>query len=236
LFDAILNEADATRATWVVHELLDHGLRGALTGSLAIAVRLRTRGRPREARPLNDIDFVLGGFADIPESLADRFLLNHVHPAAPEGKMLMQVIDAQRAVRVDLFRARGATLSRSSPVGADPLDVVSLEDLVARTTAHVYGHLRAGRVIEEKYVRSFLELSPFATELPVEEAWQDHREDVASSFAEAATDARSLLALYPELIVAGEYSSVIVPCERCCDHGRFRRAAPERIVEVLGYW
>jgi hypothetical protein len=85
-------------------------------------------------------------------------------------------------------------------------------------------------------VRSFLELSPFATELAVDEAWQDHREDGPSSFAEAVADARSLLALSPELIVAGEYSSVIAPCGRCRDHGRFQRAAPERIVEILGYW
>jgi len=40
----------------------------------------------------------------------------------------------------------------------------------------------------------------------------------------------------PELIVSGEYSREITPCERCQRHGRFRCAPPEQIVEILGWW
>ena len=238
MFEAILEDGDASRATQVVNDLLAHGFHGSLTGSLAIEAHLRVRGRGAGRRSLGDIDFVVDGFAAIPESLADRFLVNHVHPYAPEGKILVQLIDPERAVRVDVFRAFGATLSRSRPLGADtgPLDVVALEDLVARTTAYVYGHLRAGRAIAAKYAHAFLELLNVGSESALADAWQDHREQMSCSFTEASSHARRLLQLYPELVTTEEYSCVITPCERCQDHGRFRCAAPERIVAVLGYW
>src|SRR5262245_14238936 len=73
LFEAILGEDDAARATVVVNDLLAHGFHGSLTGSLAIAAHLRARGRRAGRRPLRDIDFVVEGFTAIPESLADRF-------------------------------------------------------------------------------------------------------------------------------------------------------------------
>ncbi len=238
MFDAVLNDPDASRATAVVGELLALGFRGALTGGPAIAAHLRTRGGPARRRPLNDLDFVVDGFAAIPDAVADRFLLHHVHPFAAEGKTLVQLIDPERAVRVDLFRTIGRTLSRSGPLGTETgrLDVVSLEDLIARTTAHVYSRLRAGRTIDARYARTFLDLSGLGTESVLEEAWQDHREEISGSFAEASRHASRLLALHPELVANDEYSAVITPCDRCRNHGRFRCAPPGRIVEVLGYW
>jgi hypothetical protein len=238
LFEAILAGDDAARATFVVSELVAHGFHGSLTGSLAIEAHLRARGRAAGRRPLSDIDFVVERFTAIPESLADRFLLNHVHPFAPEGKTLVQLIDPERALRVDVFRAFGATVSRSGPLGIDtgPLEVVALEDLVARTTAYVYGHLRAGRAIDAKYARTFFELSNLGDTLALADAWQDHREHLSCSFNEASNGARRLLALHPEFVTTEEYSRVITRCERCQDHGRFRCAAPERAVEILGYW
>ena len=238
LFDAILTGDAAFRASVVVNELLAHGFRGALTGGLAIEAHLSARGQPARRRPLNDVDFVVGSFASIPDSLADRFLVHHVHPFAPEGKTVLQLIDPERAVRVDVFRAFGATLLRSGPLGGatGSLDVVALEDLIARTTAHVYGRLRSGRAIDAKYVRTFLELAGLDSKPVLDEAWQDHREGQSESFSEASTDALRLLGLHPELVIAEAYSRVVTPCERCRDHGRFRRALPNRIVEILGYW
>ena len=238
LFAEILSADDASRAEAVVDELLMHGLRAALTGGLANEARLRTRGRSSGPRRLNDLDFVVESFASIPETLADRFLLNHVHPLAAAGKTLLQLIDPARALRIDLFRSRGATLSRSGRLRPDtgPLDVVALEDLAARTTSHVYGHLVAGQPIDRKHATSFLRLSGLGDGRLLEEAWRDHREQHSGSFVEAARDTARLLALHPELVVAEEYSAVITPCERCQDHGPFRCAPPERIVEILGYW
>jgi hypothetical protein len=238
LFEGILSDDDARRATSVVRDLLALGFRGSLTGGLAIGAHLRARGDRSEPHPLNDVDFVVGSFADIPDSVADRFLMNHIHPSAPEGKTLMQLIDPEHALRVDLFRAYGATLSRSAPLGVEtePLDVAAFEDLAARTTSHVYGHVRNGRTIEAKYVRAMFELSRFVAELTIDEAWNDHRERLPDSFGEGLSKAHRILSLHPELIVSGEYSREITPCERCQRHGRFRCAPPEQIVEILGYW
>ena len=238
MFDAILNDEDACRATAVVDELLALGFPAALTGSLAIEAHLLARGQPAPRRSLNDLDLVVESFAVIPHCVAHRFLLHHVHPFAAEGKILMQLVHSERVVRVDVFSAIGRTLSRSGPLSRETgsLDVVSLEDLIARTTAHVHGRVRASRTIAAKYASTFFELSGFGAAPALEEAWRDHRGDIPGSFAEASRDTRRLLALHPELIIVDEYSAAITPCDRCQNHGPFCCALPRRIVEVLGYW
>ena len=130
--------------TETVGTVLAHGLRCALTGGLALAAQLRAHGRPVERRRLNDIDLVVHGFGAIPESVTGSFLLHHVHPDAIEGKTLVQLIDESTAVRVDLFRTFGNTLTRASALDDETgaLHVLSIEDLVARTTALVCGSLR----------------------------------------------------------------------------------------------
>src|SRR4051794_34974705 len=110
----MLNDVDALRADAVVKKLLAHGFRLALTGGLAIEAHARADGRASARRPLHDLDFVVEGFSMIPASVAGEFLLHHIHPFAPEGKTLVQLIDAAEAVRVDLFQAFGQTLSRTT--------------------------------------------------------------------------------------------------------------------------
>src|SRR4051812_15218578 len=159
----MLNHADALRADAVAEKLLAHGFRPALTGGLAIEAHARAHGRGSVRRPLNDLDFVVESFAGIPASVAGDFLLHHVHPSAAEGKTLVQLIDAARAVRVDLFRAFGQTLSRTKRLEPDggtcPLELVSIEDLAARTTAYVYGRLSDGRGLDPKHAIAFRRLS-----------------------------------------------------------------------------
>jgi hypothetical protein len=172
---------DATRAAEVIETLQRCGFPGSLTGSLAIRARLCARGhRPAPRRIFRDVDFVADGFAALPESLADSFLVSHVHPFAPEGKLLLQLVDRRHALRVDVFRAFGRTLrcAHVFAIGTRPLSVVALEDLVARMTSHVFGHLIVGRSIERKYVETLLEFLPFREELPMDEAWQDHRQAI----------------------------------------------------------
>ncbi len=102
-----------------------------------------SRGPGTEQRPLNDIDFVVPSFASIPGSLAGGFLVHHIHPNAVEGKTLLQLIDPEQGLRIDLFRQFGSTLSRT--VLLNGLTVISLEDLVARTTSFILSHLRKGQ-------------------------------------------------------------------------------------------
>jgi hypothetical protein len=239
VFSAFLKPIDAKRASGVVEKLLANGLRGcALTGSLAREALLDAHGRPIQQCALNDVDLVVESFEAIPTALANEFLLHHIHPQAPEGKTLLQVIDRKRALRVDLFRATGATLSRAGVLDEQTglLPVVAIEDLVARTTAHVCGRLRKGLEIDAKYVRSFMRLTDVGRPTQLTEAWEDHRQDVPGTLGAATREALRLLGRHPELVVSEEYSAVCTACDRCEDYGPFRLAPRETIVDVLGYW
>jgi hypothetical protein len=239
VFSAFLKAIDAKRASDVVDKLLANGLSGcALTGSLAMEARLRVHGRPIQWCALNDVDLVVDSFDAIPTALADGFLLNHIHPHAPEGQTLLQLIDRDHALRVDLFRAFGTTLSRAGVLDEQtgPLPVLAIEDLVARTTAHVCGRLRNGLEIDMKHVRAFLRLADFGLATQFGQAWQDHRQDVPGTLETATQEAHRLLARHPELVVSGRATSIVNKCERCHDYGPFRLAQPEVIVDILGYW
>jgi len=208
-----------------------------LTGGLAIDAPLRVHGRFVEQRALNDIDFVVEDFASIPGSLAASFLQHHVHPDASNGRTLMQLVDERRAVRIDLFHALGSTLSRSVTLDDETgdLKVLSVEDLVARTTALVSGRLRRGQSIDVKHVTAFTRLFGLGRPEQLAVAWNDHRQQVPGTLDSASREAARLLQAHPELVVVEEYSRDASPCERCCAHGPFRPASPSRIVEILGY-
>jgi hypothetical protein len=238
MFSELLDERERSRATAVVRKVAAHGLPMALTGGLAIEMQLRANGRYWRGRPLNDLDFVIAGFEAIPPSLAGDFLLNHVHPNAPEGKTLLQLIDVDRAVRVDLFRAFGKTLSRTSPLetGVGPFDLLAVEDLATRATAQVCAALSRGRTLAPKHAATFRRLMGFGRRRVLLEAWEDHREGLPVSFDDAVREASRLLDDHPELLVEDGYSQVVTHCERCQSSGPFRPSSPELIVRTLGYW
>jgi hypothetical protein len=208
-----------------------------LTGGLAIQAQLRVHRRFVEPRVLNDIDFVVEDFASIPGSLAASFLQHHVHPNAVDGKTLLQLIDQPRAIRIDLFQALGSTLSRAVRLGHETgeLNVVSVEDLVARTTALVCGRLRRGQSVDLKHATAFTRLSGLGRPEQLAAAWNDHRQQVPGALDAASREAARLLEAHPELVVAETYSTDASPCDRCREHGPFRPAPSNRIVEILGY-
>lgn len=114
MFTEFLSTRDARRVSLLLQKLSAYGFRGgALAGSLALEAHLLSQGRNTERRSLNDLDFVVESFGSIPGSLADGFLLHHIHPYALEGKTLLQLIDREQALRIDLFRQFGATLTRT---------------------------------------------------------------------------------------------------------------------------
>jgi hypothetical protein len=197
---------------------------------------MRALGRVMAPRRLNDVDLVVGDFGALPESLADSFLFNHVHPAAAEGPVLLQLIDQSLALRIDLFRAFGRSLSRAVNVAPSvPLSVLAVEDLRARATAIVYGHLHRQRPLDPKHVSAMQDLAGLGERDALRAAWEEHRQGLPGSFDEAHRKACQLVDERPELLVPDENSAAIEPCDRCRDVGRFRPSAPERIVEVLGY-
>lgn len=182
---------------------------------------------------LNDIDVVVESFDAIPESLAGQFLQHHVHPDASDGRMLLQLVDDRRALRVDLFRGLGATLPRACSCG--DLTVLSIEDLIARTTALVCGRLGRGRTLDPKHARAFRRLRGFGKREQLAAAWHDHRQQVPGHFDEATDEAERLLERHADLVLPDEYSDAVPACSRCRPHGRFQPAPVERIVDVLGY-
>ena len=239
VFAGLLREEDARRATVTVKAILAHGFRCALTGGLAIAAHLRARGRTVEPQCLNDIDLVVQGFDAIPESVTASFLLHHVHPDAFEGRTLLQLIDEATGVRVDLFRTFGNTLTRASAAfddEASALHILSIEDLVARTTALVCGSLRRRKTIDRKHVTAFTRLLGLGRHDQLVAAWSDHRQAIPGTLEDARREATRLLKAHPELVVVERYSAVVVPCERCREEGLFRPGPADRIVQTLGYW
>jgi hypothetical protein len=187
---------------------------------------------------LNDIDLVVDGFGAIPESVTASFLLHHVHPDAIEGKTLLQLIDEETAVRVDLFRAFGNTLARASALDDETgaLHVVSVEDLVARTTALVCGSLRLHKKVDAKHATALACLLGMGQIERLAVAWSDHRQAVPGTLEEATREAIRLLEAHPELVVVEEYPAAVVACERCREQGPFRPGPADKIVQTLGYW
>jgi hypothetical protein len=87
-------------------------------------------------RALHDLDFVAASLERIPHSLADEFLFRQIHPFEPPGKTMLQLVDPDARMRIDVFRACGATMSRTSRIelAGAWIQIISLEDLSARAT------------------------------------------------------------------------------------------------------
>jgi hypothetical protein len=156
---------------------------------------------------------------------------------ATDRKTLLQLVDEARRIRVDLFVTLGSTLSRARKMGdhTGDLDMLSVEDLVARTTAFVCGRLRQGRTIDPKHATSFSGLRGLGRPEQLAAAWNDHRQQVLGSLDDASREAVRLLEAHPELVVVDEYSADVSHCKRGRAHGPFRPAPRAKIVEILRY-
>jgi hypothetical protein len=236
VFEGVLIPADARRAARGVETVIEHGLRPALAGSLARALQRHALGHVGAPRRLNDVDLIVEDFDALPASLAGSFLLSHVHPAAAEGQVLLQLIDESFALRIDVFRAFGRSLSRAVDVRATaPLPVLAVEDLRARATAIVYGHLQRRRPLDPKHASAMHDLVGLGERDALDAAWEEHRQGLPGSFDEAHRKACRFLEERPELLIPDQYSAVIEPCHRCRAVGQLRPSPPEQIVAVLGY-
>jgi hypothetical protein len=219
-----------------IEPLLGAGVSGwTVTGSVALA--LHEGAHAVDVHRFNDVDFVVDSFDRIPPALADRFLVNHVHPRAPEGKLLIQLVDPVRALRIDVFRAFGRTLSRARTLAGDSgaLKLIAIEDLAARTTALVCGRLRSGKSIEAKYVAAFRRLMFRGEPALLAEAWTDHRQAISSTIDEAIEETRRLLDLRADLVSQDYGADALRMCDRCEAVGAFRVAPPAQIKTILGY-
>jgi len=121
MIERFLSGADAERALRAFHKIAQHDIsRWALTGGLAIEIHCQRFEHRPSTRTLNDLDFVAEGFDCIPETLGDSFLFRHIHPLEPPGKTMLQFIDPDSTLRIDLFRAAAAIMSRAERVLLPP--------------------------------------------------------------------------------------------------------------------
>jgi hypothetical protein len=237
--ERFLSARDADRADRTFRKLARHTIgEWALTGGLAIELHCLRLGRRPSLRALSDLDFIAGAFDCIPETLAEGFLFRHIHPADPPGKTLLQFIDPDSALRVDVFRAYGATLSRTSRLDspAGPIQVVSLEDLVARS-ARLALDIAEGFPVPAKHASDFVRLAELVDPAEVEAAWQDHRKPAhPATFGEAHSVLQELIPARQNLLITVDYSKDTEEvCPRCAPTAAFRLADPQWILSLLGY-
>ena len=239
MFRQFLCASDADRASHSFRKLATHDIRGwALTGGFAIEIHHVLRGHSPSFRPLNDIDFVASTFDCIPATLANDFIFRHIHPLDPPGKTLLQAIDSDSALRIDVFRAYGETMSRASdldlPDGA--IRLIALEDLLARA-ARLALDLAEGVPTPAKHAKDFLRLGRLIDPAEVETAWKDQRKPKhPSTFQEASGLLQELIPARHRLLITTDYSKEIEAlCPRCTPTGAFHLADPSVVLSLLGY-
>ncbi len=165
-------------------------------------------------------------------------MFRHIHPFDPPGKTLLQAVDTESALRIDVFRAYGAILNRSSdlifPTGI--VRLISLEDLIARL-ARLALDLTAQIETPAKHALDFLRLMELVDTKAVEAAWRDHRKPAhPATFKETSSLLHAVIATRSNLLITPDYSKdATMVCPRCVNTGRFRLADPAMLRAVLGY-
>lgn len=239
MIQQILSTKDSERAFKTLQKLaLQNDSRWALVGGLAVEFHCLRGGHAPMTRQLNDIDFVVSSFEDIPESLGEEFLFRHVHPLDPPGKTLMQLIDANTSLRVDLFRVYGAIMSRTIPavLPSGPVQVISVEDATARAVRLLLD-LAAGVPVSAKHASDYQRLVRLVTLSGVQNAWQDHRKPShPTTFREANTLVERLIETRRDLLISEEHSrNVAEICPRCVRTSPFPLADANVVLSLLGY-
>jgi hypothetical protein len=237
--DRFLCAADAKRVLKTLQKLSQHDISGwAIAGGLAVEIHCLLGGLSLSTRPLNDIDFVAATFDCTPETLARDFLFRHVHPLDPPGKIVLQLVDVEAALRIDLFRANGAILTRTRqlrlPFG--PVQLISGEDVLARA-ARLLLDLRRDVPVAAKHASDYLRLEQLMLTADSEAAWQDHRKlDHPVMFSEANALVRGLIATHRNLLITPDYSKDATKiCSRCVPTTAFPLADPHLLLSLLGY-
>jgi hypothetical protein len=238
MIDRFLCTAEAKRVLKTLRKFSHHDIsRWALAGGLAVEIHCLRAGLA-STRALNDIDFVASEFDCIPRTLAGDFLFRHVHPLDPPNKTILQFVDAETALRLDLFRADPAimtrTLSLEFPFGS--IRLISGEDVLARA-ARLLMDLRRGVPITLKNANDYMRLEKLVQHPHVEAAWQDHRKpNYPQTFRETNMIVHDLIATHRDLLVTPNYSQDATQvCPRCVATESFPLADPHLVLLSLGY-
>lgn len=239
MIQRFLCATDAERAQCTLRKLAGHDVsRWALVGGFAVEIYWLRSGSPPSIRPMNDLDFIAPTFDCIPETLAKDFLFRHVHPSDPPGKTMLQLVDADTAMRIDVFRAYGDIMSRTRPVELPSglIQLISLEDAVARA-ARLALDLAEGMPVASKYVHDYLRLAEIVRSSEVETAWSDHRKPMhPMTFRETSALLKDLIPAHGDILFTPQYSKDTTECcPRCVPTGPFQLADPNLVLSLLGY-
>jgi hypothetical protein len=230
---------DVERLMRALDALRCHGLhQWAITGGVATAAHLNARANRRIDRPLNDLDIVIPLRSSIPELVAKSYLISHIHPYAKPGRMRIQIVDPDLALRIDIFSPFGAALDRKLQVNLETfsIPVLSLEDLASRL-ASLLMDLVHGEPVPAKHARDLLQLRQFVDPEQVERIWADYRRSWHPiTYEQASSLTLELSRSRANLLIDPVYSSdVSAVCPSCHEIGPFRLAPRQTIRSVLGY-
>ena len=202
----------------------------AVTGGIAISLH----APDLKPRALWDLDLVVESVDALPVGLGDAFLVRHFHPHVRRGRTLIQLVDEAERLRIDVFTAYGASMSRATRVSG--LAVLSVEDLVARL-ASILMDLDRGRTVDRKYLARFEQIAPQVDENIMPIAWTEQRkQDDPATFAEAAARLRTAAKAHAALLHDPVYATAAgSACLDCAPSQTFKCAPPERFLPILGY-
>jgi hypothetical protein len=239
MFERFLAEADVQRVGACLTTLRRHGVAAwALTGGIAIELRLIERGGEVEIRSLNDLDFATTSFDSIPNTLGSEFLVRHVHPFDLPDKIIAQFVSSELVLRVDVFMTHQEVMNRAYPVLTEfgAIHVLSFDDLIARA-ARLTLPLAYRRPVLSKHASDYLRLISVANVEDAERAWPQHRRACdPESFLTAATQLRDLIPHNADLLMSPTYSqNVSEGCPRCAAVEGLELANRDAILSVLGY-
>lgn len=239
MFEHFLAEADVRRVGACLAMLRRCEVTGwALTGSVAIDLRLIEKGNQVRRRALNDLDFATPSFDTVPNTLGTVFLFRHLHPFDPPNKVIAQFVSSELALRVDVFRTHPEVMNRARSVQTEfgAIHTLSLADLIARA-ARLALPLADRQPVLSKHARDFLRLAKVANFEDVEHAWPEHRRmGDPESFQETATLLQQVVSQSSDLLVSPTYSQKVSGlCSRCAPVDGLELANPEAILSILGY-
>lgn len=230
-FDRALERRDAARLDRVMRRLRRAGLNAfAVTGGVALALQMEPGP---ERRRLNDLDLVIPCLQAFPPAAEAGLLVNHIHPDAQPGRLLVQLVDPLERLRIDVFGAVGDSLRRAKRLDSW-LSVLAIEDLLARIVRGLLS-LDKGEV-PAKLAADFDRLGDQTSLRCVQAAWRDHRPaDAPETFADAAALARALIDAHPGRLIVESYVQARWRCPRCADGPGFPLASEDRILAAIGY-
>ena len=239
MLEGFLSCNDQGRAQRIIQKLARHDVNSwVLTGGFAVELHHLIRGAETIVRTFNDIDFVASSFDCLPKDLQKDFLFRHVHPLDPPGKTMLQAVDADEAVRIDVFNDGGAASKRAQTIILSGCEtrMISVEDLLARM-ARLSLDIAHGEAVPAKHVRDFLRLLKLADTDGVEMVWADHRrENHPATFRKAHELLQDLVPHRQELLITPTYSTAFEICNRCRPTPYFQLADPKRVYSILGYY